>query len=76
MKLLKLRKVKISKIGNPHTLFGGATNGCVTSPPDVTMDFDCLKTKDPKDTDCITVTNTIGSHRTDPNQDTNNGLGG
>ena len=67
MKSLKLRKVKISKIGNPHILFGGATNGYLTSPLPVTMDYACLKTRDPQDADCTSVTNTIPTNRTDPN---------
>lgn len=66
MKSLKLRKVKISKIGNPHTLFGGATNSCPTTTPPISTDLDCIKTRNPKDTDCATVTNTLPTNRTDP----------
>ncbi|KAB8155823.1 hypothetical protein EZY14_001030 [Kordia sp. TARA_039_SRF] len=79
MKSLKLKKVKISSIGNTHILFGGATTETQEQAcnPAYTNDLYC-KTRDPKDTDCETVTNTTGSLRTDPYQHTNtcDGLGG
>ncbi|MBC8757604.1 hypothetical protein H2O64_23250 [Kordia sp. YSTF-M3] len=62
MKSLKLRKVKISKIGNPHILFGGATNGCpTTTPPPISVDEECIKSLR---NECDTVTNTLPTQRT------------
>ena len=84
MKSLKLKKVKISKVGNPHILFGGATTITETQvdvcPNNGTLSYELrCKTKDPKDTDCdtATVTNTLTTNRTDPNGETHGcGLGG
>lgn len=81
MKSLKLKKVKISSIGNPHILFGGATTESKEQAcnPAHTNDLYC-KTRNPKDTDCDTVTNTTGSRtidpNTEPNTDTCVGFGG
>lgn len=70
MKSLKLKKVKISRIGNPHILFGGNTTGQESqvrtcNDATYTCDLNC-KTRDPNDTDCTTVTNTSGSRTIDP----------
>jgi hypothetical protein len=62
MKSLKLKKVKISKIGNPHILFGGAdaAQGAQQAQYPVTTG------KDTKlDGDCITGTNGGSIGRTD-----------
>ncbi|EDP96590.1 hypothetical protein U8527_21705 [Kordia algicida OT-1] len=65
MKSLKLKKVKISRIGNPHILFGGASNdnGCTTAPPPppLTLNIECIKSMH---NECDTVTNTTGGQRT------------
>ena len=76
MKSLKLKKVKISRIGNPHILFGGATTETQEQAcnPAYTNDLYC-KTRDPKDTDCDTVTNTTGSRTTNPDQNTDTCVG-
>ncbi|WP_420570902.1 hypothetical protein [Kordia sp.] len=67
MKSLKLKKVKISRIGNPHILFGGATNGVCTTvpppPPPETINEECIKSMRNQ---CDTVTNTIGGRTIDP----------
>jgi len=49
MKPLKLKKVKISKIGNPHILFGGANAAAAqnvrypdTTGKDTKQDGDCI----------------------------------
>lgn len=63
MKSLKLKKVKISSIGNPHILFGGVTaETCETQPPLMTyQNLECLKSLENK---CDTVTNSITGQRT------------
>ncbi|MBC8757602.1 hypothetical protein H2O64_23240 [Kordia sp. YSTF-M3] len=57
MKSLKLKKVKISKINNLHTIFGGGDTVGANPQRTVTIDAACLKTRDADDTDCNTVTN-------------------
>ncbi|AXG68598.1 hypothetical protein KORDIASMS9_00813 [Kordia sp. SMS9] len=69
MKSLKLKKVKISRIGNPHILLGGATNGVCTTlpppPPPVTLDEECMNSiRNPEE--CPTNTNTTGTRTIDP----------
>lgn len=77
MKSLKLKKVKISKIGNPHILFGGAetaqnANGANQNTfPDTTGNDTRL------DGDCAPKTNgetTVGRTDRIPLEAVNNGI--
>lgn len=57
MKSLKLKKVKISRINNLHTLFGGADTVGTANQQAVSFDINCYKTKDLNDSDCTPGTN-------------------
>lgn len=57
MNSLKLNKIKISRIGNPHLLFGGAQQAATNAQQTVPDTIYC-HTKDEADNTCQSQTNT------------------
>ncbi|WP_046743223.1 hypothetical protein [Kordia zhangzhouensis] len=65
MKPLKLNKIKISKLSEPHSVIAGLIqNGAQQNPNNpvpFTYDIACLYTKDKDDSDCANQTNGGGT---------------